>query len=512
MSINTARAALLLALSLPAAVIASQDPASLAAVVDVVRGMRASGASNLEVGRYVSGVVDRRITNGNSLEGDFARYYDYYTDDSTTFRRWERYEAERESIAGASLGTDYSDRARWAWDLEYGHCGECASLSYYILKTAGYAPRIMEVPGHAFAVLGMGAGADPKRVDTWSEDAVVVDGWVGTSFPARLIKGNWIYRGTRDPLDEGFDNQRDDVTGAQDNPALYARYLRWAILSGRVELPASENATNYHVQAASATGSVARANVTANFTFDFPMLDAGPYNVTLVSADGKPATQSLRVELPGKKERKEIVLAVKGVTGGWALRKGCPFLLPQPQWVKRQEASGDGGFQEWIVDLGAEGITVTQTDVQGRDANAWTKLKWSTRFTWSGIPARLDPGQTLEVRVAADGNGTYNALSDAWFSFEHDVSLGGPNYQGVPNGGWNGTSRSKPAYTPSIMISAGGTNPVITKHAEDVWTITMSNPLPASFGFGIGRYMSDESPRVVWIYDRIGGAAGGGKP
>ena len=203
----------------------ADDPGTLDDFVNQVKALKAQGASNKEVADYVSRVVDRRIDNANTAEGAWRKgaflgeAVRYWTGEEIGegIKTDARYTKERENIPGARHGRDYEDRAKWAWDLRYGACNETSAISYHVLKEAGYDPKILESPGHNYAVIGLDPKANVGNPNAWGSNAAGVDGWQGKAFtPEEAYRNKWIgNRGKSTPVDQ---------TGSFDDPKLYGKY------------------------------------------------------------------------------------------------------------------------------------------------------------------------------------------------------------------------------------------------------------------------------------------------
>jgi len=203
----------------------ADDPGTLDDFVNQVKALKAQGASNKEVADYVSRVVDRRIDNANTAEGAWRKgaflgeAIKYWTGKEVGegIKTDARYAKERENIPGARHGRDYEDRAKWAWDLRYGACNETSAISYHVLKEAGYDPKILESPGHNYAVIGLDPKANVGDPKTWGTNAAGVDGWQGKAFtPEEAYNNRWIGNGGKStPVNQ---------TGSFDDPKLYGKY------------------------------------------------------------------------------------------------------------------------------------------------------------------------------------------------------------------------------------------------------------------------------------------------
>lgn len=121
---------------------------------------------------------------------------------------------------------DYRATAEWAWKNRIGQCSENASLTYYILKTAGVPGnvRIFGAANHEFTVWGVRDGADPNDPATWGLDTRVVDSWLGDVLnPEGAYTSRWISKNGKSNLTDQtnpFDKEAKPWTIAkQDDPS-----------------------------------------------------------------------------------------------------------------------------------------------------------------------------------------------------------------------------------------------------------------------------------------------------
>jgi hypothetical protein len=288
----------------------AQDPDTLEAAAAEVAAMRERGASWREIAEYVTEVVDGRITNGNGMEGDFARYWDYYAGNDETFNRWTRYEDERERLP-ETPGREYEARARWAWDLRYGHCAETSAIAYLILRRGGVPARIMEIPGHSFTIVGdLPDGARVDDMTTWGNQVSIADGWYGQS--GRVIDG--INRNALPAWDRGAwgfprDPRRGDVTvTAYDSDV---RYEQEFVSRGTITGSVIDAATREPMVGATVDihGDVVRTSTAAGAggRFGQGRLPVGTYQVT-ARANGRSASASVTVQGRGAASSVELVL------------------------------------------------------------------------------------------------------------------------------------------------------------------------------------------------------------
>lgn len=120
--------------------------------------MRAAGATDDFVARWLSNLLDRRITNVNSLERmsipeNWLSIFGESAGDKA-FDEWR----DRNDF-------DHANTAAWASENRLGQCSEHVSTAYAILRRAGVTGNvcILTAPNHEFGVWGMRLGADPRR-------------------------------------------------------------------------------------------------------------------------------------------------------------------------------------------------------------------------------------------------------------------------------------------------------------------------------------------------------------
>ena len=289
---------------------AARDPQTLDALVAEVKRLQAAGAGNAAIARYVTGVIDRRITNGNGFEGDGARYWGYYTADSTIFDRWATYEDQRESLP-EDCGHEFIARANWAWDLQYGHCAETSAIAYYVFKNAGISAMIMEVPGHSFTVIGAQPGARANDVNTWGPNAYIADGWYGDSISGRDGTGGIR---VRHPWGRAQDDTRSDQTvTAYDSETRFEQCKHRGILAGRVT---DANASPQKGAEVAFSGGTARNKVTtkADGTFAVRMVPEGNYDLSATTKDG--ASGSASAVVKGNMQLTFVTIVIRGGSKG----------------------------------------------------------------------------------------------------------------------------------------------------------------------------------------------------
>lgn len=205
----------------------------------LVEQWKAGKISLKEIADHVTRLVDARISNTNDMmlpnseqvNGDKDKMYQYDLEAGNFGLGLDRQ-------GGDNYGDDYALRAEWAWNLGFGHCGESASAAYYILKEAGITnlqivafdggvtvgskPAI----GHAFVVVGMDPGANIQDMNTWGENALIVDGWAHNCLTTREAWESPYY-GNRGVLEANGQKRVFRLeTDKYDNPELYASYQK----------------------------------------------------------------------------------------------------------------------------------------------------------------------------------------------------------------------------------------------------------------------------------------------
>jgi len=215
-----------------------KDPETLDALISKIKAYEEKGKSLSDIATYLSQVIDRRLLATNQgLELCAYQVSHGIAAKEEKERRWTK---ERETsggrmpmrpndpklgrdVFGNDNGMDYIYRAQWAWNLEAGNCDESASISYYVLKNAGIPVRFFSNAGHAFAVIGVKDDYDPDNDDDdpadWGPNAVVVDGWTGSSWTAGFAQYHYLYHSGK---------QNDDMTDTRDNRERYKKYLAMA--------------------------------------------------------------------------------------------------------------------------------------------------------------------------------------------------------------------------------------------------------------------------------------------
>ncbi|MCC6992996.1 MAG: hypothetical protein IT370_00065 [Deltaproteobacteria bacterium] len=295
------------------------DPESLDDVVAEVRRMKAAGASNRELAQYVVGVADRRITNGNSMEGGFARSWGFVRRDSTMDDMWENFDRNRERIE-VIPGRAYESYARWAWGNRYGHCAENSALTYFIFKSAGIPARMLERPGHAFTAIGVVESADSGDLSTWGPDAWMVDSWTGIAVRAEHA-GGWrnsgnSWRMLTHPFGRDKDPTRTWIPG-YDNEPEYQRWKTQGLLLGWVTSATTKNGVKVPITIVGEglSKSLDSRNISGSFSAFLP---EGIYTVTATPSDGgKPASETVTMTRETR-TRIALVLGEQEVDGGVA--------------------------------------------------------------------------------------------------------------------------------------------------------------------------------------------------
>ena len=191
--------------------------------------MSAEGRSPREIGAWLSGVMDRRVTNLNSPER-LTLLENWRPWPITEFTSAPKQEAFHEW----NLREEYrpGPTARWTWENQIGQCSEHAGTAYYILRQAGVQGnvRIVAAPNHGFVVWGMQAGANPNDPSTWGPEAFVVDGWMGRSFTPEEVQESGYFKGGE------ADRNLQDVTTSFDLEAE-----AWVVEGGTVQSSSADD-------------------------------------------------------------------------------------------------------------------------------------------------------------------------------------------------------------------------------------------------------------------------------
>jgi hypothetical protein len=173
-----------------ASALPERDPQTLDEAVQMVRSLEQQGVHRSAISTWLSEVLDRRVTNINSLErmtipANWLSVFGESAEDKA-FREWR----DRADF-------DYRNTAEWTWENRIGQCSEHANTAYYILKQAGVAGnvRILGAPGHEVAVWGIADGADPNDPSSWGTEAWVVDGWLGQALSPAEVQDNKYFKG-----------------------------------------------------------------------------------------------------------------------------------------------------------------------------------------------------------------------------------------------------------------------------------------------------------------------------
>ena len=159
------------------------------------------------------GGLKKNLRLGEKVLHDFKKDFPYITSSSLWRERKNRVEERenkplfecrkiinlysvkikkmRESLEGRPNSEDkrtYNERLREEVQKRgYGNCGEISDLLSSYLKQRGIEYRDMSVviqcpkrygyKDHTFKVIGMEKYANPRRPDTWGNNAVIIDGW-----------------------------------------------------------------------------------------------------------------------------------------------------------------------------------------------------------------------------------------------------------------------------------------------------------------------------------------------
>lgn len=188
------------------------DPETLEDAIARVQALAREGRPREEIARWLSGVLDRRVTNLNSLERLSL---------PENWRPWPI--TEFTSAPKQEAFTEWNRRqefrpgptAEWTWKNRIGQCSEHAGTVYHILNQAGAGGtiRIVAAPNHEFVVWGMQEGANPNDPSTWGPDAFVIDGWLGNAFSPSEVQENSYFKGGE------ADRNLQDVTTSFDEEA-----------------------------------------------------------------------------------------------------------------------------------------------------------------------------------------------------------------------------------------------------------------------------------------------------
>lgn len=152
---------------------------SLGDVIKIVRDRYERGESKTDIAAYITETVDNRITSTNNSEL-FENPLNWFS-----------------LLAERNLNTDleseaYNDIANVAWTTGLGNCEENSAVVYYILKKAGVKEnvRIMRTERHSFTVWDIHPSARLNKPNTWGDDALVVDPWLGRTTTREEVETN----------------------------------------------------------------------------------------------------------------------------------------------------------------------------------------------------------------------------------------------------------------------------------------------------------------------------------
>ena len=333
----------------------SEDPDALEDVIAQVHKMHEDGRPNGDLAKYLTGVVGRRITRGNSPV-EIAK------DAWRTESKIDHFNKVREEIPSAP-GRIYEAKAKWAWMRRYGNCAEAACIAYYVLKEAGVPARFIECTsgGHDFVMIGMDPNAKVNDADTWGDDAYFVDGWFpyGTSdMPAR----DWVkqrekgysplnfWGATRDP-------KREDVTNSFDSPKQYDRFLHNGVLRGMVVDEGGKPAADASVsiRGEGLPGGPRTLTPKADGSFN-TLLPPGEYQVeaTAPAPSGPARFASDVVHIKPRNEQTDVylVLSAKNRKDGKSAEKTPPEKAPADNSPTKRPES-EAGFTPRKLEPGA---------------------------------------------------------------------------------------------------------------------------------------------------------------
>lgn len=501
------------------------DPRTLDAAVAQVREMAAQGATNDELGRYVAGVVDRRITNGNSAEGAWYRGIPGASG-WATHRRFIR-----ESEDPGYIAPEYLYRAEWAWRLGYGQCAEVAAIQYYLFHQAGIPARHVEVPGHAFTVIGLAPNARIGDFATWGANARVVDGWQANSFTAAALQG---LRGLRDlspaqvaqagrPVggrgvftpEEARQNywigyggsvRPRDTTEINDNPAA-ARYLERGLLrvaiigaDGRALPGATVTLTGPETRS-----GIGSARTGGDVAFD--TLRPGNYTVTATQPAGVTAQPAVTTAVIEERRLTKLTLTLAAATASLTVQvfddANHPLADAIVTCANQSALTGGDGTAAFTIPAGSHTVGAR------RDGYAPATAALAISATGATATLRLQPARVLcAVRVGCGGDWLAGAT----------VTLdgGGHSYTGyTDDAGWAlimappGTYRA----TASSFLTAviAGTDELTAEPVNGGSVIIMLEP-GAIASDGLDVLMEDGGQDTEWravpVAVRVGGGNG----
>ncbi|MGR8932486.1 MAG: CFI-box-CTERM domain-containing protein [Gammaproteobacteria bacterium] len=188
------------------------DPSTLQEAIARIKALEKAGRSRSDIAMWLSGVLDRRVVNMNSLER---------MQHLESWRPWPLTEIlpapKQEAFDQWNARAEYRPEptAQWTWENRIGQCSELAGTAYYILQQAGVSGnvRIVSAPNHEFVVWGERDGAITNDPSTWGANAFVVDGWMGHSFTPEQVQVNSYFKAAN------LDKTLTDVTTSFDKQA-----------------------------------------------------------------------------------------------------------------------------------------------------------------------------------------------------------------------------------------------------------------------------------------------------
>ena len=154
-------------------------------LVNVTREMYEKGVDRKIIAEYINKKVDDRIYAGNNWEALSNPLRNLTIMKNRAF--YEAYESG-----------SYDDTAKVAWETQVGNCEENSAIVYYVLKKAGVKEhvRMMRTEKHSFTVWDVSPAGYPDDPDTWGDNAIVIDPWLGENLNAEEVKTNkWFMNG-----------------------------------------------------------------------------------------------------------------------------------------------------------------------------------------------------------------------------------------------------------------------------------------------------------------------------
>ncbi|WP_420602851.1 CFI-box-CTERM domain-containing protein [Flagellimonas sp.] len=176
-------------------VLATEPPKeSLGDIIKKVRDMYNRGIERTTIANYITETVDDNIKSTNNEE--------LFEDPLNWFRL----------LGERNLNTDlkseaYNDIANVAWTTGLGNCEENSAIVYYILQKAGVKEhvRIVRTERHSFTVWDIHPSARIDKPNTWGDNALVVDPWLGRNITREEVETNrWFMN--NDPNAEVVDH------------------------------------------------------------------------------------------------------------------------------------------------------------------------------------------------------------------------------------------------------------------------------------------------------------------